>query len=156
MNFCRLYNKVMNKLKDKHTVVSEVNVVFGTLNIIEVLFVITLEYIFLSTSSVHNKYMANIKMPTVSGRTVMYILGATIFGLVLILELLIGYGISYLLAWLMLFPFMYLTSVVLISAIVCIFNEVKGNYIFNYFGVNPLNYISSKTTSHCNLQNKEK
>ena len=43
-NFCKQYNKLMKRLKDKHTTVNSVNVVSGTIQIVMVVFAILLEY----------------------------------------------------------------------------------------------------------------
>lgn len=159
VNFCRFYNKAMNRLKDKHDVIDSVNIITGILQIIAVLCGILFHYVVTKPISILFEYISahsNI-LKTDNYRIYSYIRAIIFVGFILFWFVSLGYIVNNLFVWLILLPVIYITSVFLTSCIICvIYTERYGNEVLTKYIEEPLIYLSSKTTSHCDLKNKEK
>jgi len=152
INFCKQYNKVMKRLKDKHTTVNSVNVVSGTIQIVMVVSAILLEYIMKPFNSVYEYIIEHTHIPKTNLRY--DYLSSLIFVIfILFFEMMIGYAINHWIMWLILIPVLYFTiMLVLVCITAMLFGEDICNKIFKRYVEYPLDYIVCKTTSHCDLK----
>jgi len=152
INFCKQYNKVMKRLKDKHTTVNSVNVVSGTIQIVMVVSAIILNYIMKPFISVFEYIIEHTHIPKTNLRHD-YLSPMIFIIFILFFEILVGYTVDHWIIWLILSPFLYIT---IILALVCItamlFGEDICNKIFKRYVEYPLDYIVCKTTSYCDLK----
>lgn len=158
INFCKFYNKTMNRLKDKHKVVGSVNIIIGMLQIIAVLCVILFSYITKPISMLFEYISAHSNISTKYNYSVYsYIAAIVSLGFISFLLVSVGYIVNNIFVWLILFPLIYISSIFTISCIICmVYTEEYGNELLTKYIEEPLIYLSSKSTSHCDLKNKEK
>ena len=152
INFCKQYNKVMKRLKDKHTIVNQVNVVSGTVQIVMVVSAIILEYIMKPFISVFEYISRHTHIPEIKLRYD-YLLSLIFIIFILFFEIRLGCEVNHWIMWLILIPVLYFTiMLVLVCITAMLFGEDICNKIFNRYVEYPLDYIVCKTTSHCDLK----
>jgi len=152
INFCKQYNKVMKRLKDKHTTVNSVNVVSGTIQIVMVVSAIILKYIMKPFILVFEYIIEHTHIPKTNLRYD-YLSPLLFVIFLLFFEIIVGCEVNHWIIWLILSPFLYIT---IILALVCItamlFGEDICNKTFKRYVEYPLDYIINKTTSYCDLK----
>lgn len=157
INFCKFYNKIMNILEKEHNPVGSINVILGTFNIIGMLFDIIFDYIMKPIKMLDEYITKWICMPNICNSIdYNYISGLFTFSIVLFLEISFGYVVNHWIFWIILSPVIYLTFAIMITCIICGFNEKVGENVFHMFVIYPIEYIADKTTSHCKLKDKDK
>ena len=156
INFCKIYNKVMNILKDEHKPVSSINIVIGLFQIIGVLSIMVLMYLLSPVNKLYSylKDCIPLLKPGIDySSKYIFLSGFVGIGVILFMEILIGVSINNIIIWIILFPFIYTTFIFVLGCIVgLLFDEEKSNKVCNVLLVNMLNYIASRTTSYCDLK----
>lgn len=143
----------MNRLKDKHKTVSSVNIITGMLLIIGVLFVILFEYITKPISMLAGYIISSTNTTKDNARLYTNVITIVSFGFILFWLVSVVYVVNNLFLWLLFLPVIYIVSITIISYIICIvYTEEYGNEVLTKYVEKPLIYLSSKTTSHCDLK----
>lgn len=155
-SFCRIYNKIMNRLKDKHSPVSSVNIIAGLLQIILVLCFVVFEYITTPIRRLREYVLKQIEKPQSDDSFMWSFLAGTLyFGFVTVMVISFGFAINHIVAWIVLSVFIYVFGILTIGCIVGLLtNSDMTDLVFNTLLVHPLEYIMNKMTSHCDLQRK--
>ena len=152
INFCKQYNKVMKRLKDKHTTVNSVNVVSGTIQIVMVVSAIILKYIMKPFILVFEYIIEHTHIPKTNLRYD-YLSPLLFVIFLLFFEIIVGCEVNHWIIWLILSPFLYITIILaLVCIIAMLFSEDICNKTFKRYVEYPLNYIINKTTSYCDLK----
>ena len=146
----------MNILKDEHKPVSSINIVTGLLQIIGVLFVTILMYLLFPINKVYICLKDHISITRIDidyKEKYIFLFGVVVLGAILFALIFLGVITNNIVIWIILFPFIYTTFILVLGCIVgLLFDEEKSNKVCNILLVDTLNYISDKTTSYCDLK----
>lgn len=155
-SFCRIYNKIMNRLKDKHSPVGSVNIIIGILQIIALFFTIIFIYIITPVRILKEYVQRQIDIPQLNFNDRLPFLGGMLsFGFILFMFIIFGFTVNHIYLWILLSIFIYVFSILTIACIVGLLtNSDMADLVFNTLLVHPLEYIMNKMTSHCDLQRK--